>query len=582
MKYSFSFLFVCLLSFIIVFSCSNEEDDAPTPDAIVKKYTLAVTAGEGGTVSSSGGTYSQGTQVSITATPSSGFTFSQWSNGSTTNPITVTLNSNTNLSATFAAIINTYTLTVSAAEGGTVSTEGGTYDEGTEVTIIATPSEGYRFTGWEGNTSTEESLTITLNSDQTLQALFELIPIYTLTVTTSEGGTVSTEGGEYEEGTEVEITASAYYGYIFNGWEGSNSQEKSITISLNSNIALVANFSPINTTNINNDTEVFNYDINEDYTEQIVDFYPNAFFASDLSREVVNGINLALKKAADEFGKYGPVEYWVFGTDKQAALDLINKFCERREYLNQWTISDCLRRETDETLDYSMIAYQKIGENVILNNRPQGNAGHNGGFQWGIHRLSSSYPFSFDNLFEGIPPQDDIKTVLHEYFHVYQNASVFNLSREERNTRTKPDDAIWMMEGAAEYMANYTLFKLINNGTFDFEKSYGSLREKMRNKMNNGKIVKEENCPNSKLNGFTYQFCNKAGYELGSWGVAFLLNKVNDQNILLNTFYPNLKELGFEGAFNLAFGYSSEEFYEEFNAFLELPIEEQLEIIPDI
>ena len=133
----------------------------------------------------------------------------------------------------------------------------------------------------------------------------------------------------------------------------------------------------INTTDVTNDPEIFNYDIYADYTEQIVDFYPNAFFTSDLSENVVNGINLALKTAADEFGKYGPVEYWVFGTDKQASLDLINKFCERREDLNQWTLSDCLSRETDETLDYSMIAYQKIGENVILNNQPHGGAGHN-------------------------------------------------------------------------------------------------------------------------------------------------------------------------------------------------------------
>ena len=260
-----------------------------------------------------------------------------------------------------------YTLTVLAAEGGTVSTEGGTYDEGTEVTITATANEGYRFTGWEGSDSTNESLTVTLNSNQTYQALFELIPIYT--------------------------------------------------------------------TDINNDPDIFSYDTNIDYTEQIVDFYPNAFFTSDLSEKVVNGINLALKTAADAFGKYGPVEYWVFGSDKQAALDLINKFCERRVALNQWSLTDCLNRETDESLDYSMIAYQKIGENVIINNRPQGNAGHNGGFQWGIHRLSSSYPFSFDNLFEGIPPQNDFKTVLHEYFHVFQLANVFNLERDAKSPK---------------------------------------------------------------------------------------------------------------------------------------------------
>ena len=49
----------------------------------------------------------------------------------------------------------------------------------------------------------------------------------------------------------------------------------------------------INTTDVINDPEIFNYDVNKDYSEQIVEFYPNAFFASDLSENVVNGINLA-------------------------------------------------------------------------------------------------------------------------------------------------------------------------------------------------------------------------------------------------------------------------------------------------
>ena len=40
-------------------------------------------------------------------------------------------------------IVNSYTLTVTAGDGGSVSTEGGEYEEGTEVTITATPDEGY-------------------------------------------------------------------------------------------------------------------------------------------------------------------------------------------------------------------------------------------------------------------------------------------------------------------------------------------------------------------------------------------------------------------------------------------------------
>ena len=337
----------------------------------------------------------------------------------------------------------------------------------------------------------------------------------------------------------------------------------------------------INTTDVINDPEIFNYDVNKDYSEQIVEFYPNAFFASDLSENVVNGINLALKTAADQWGKYGPVEYWVFGADKQAALDLINKFCERREALNQWTMTDCLDRETDESLDYSMIAYQKTGAEVIATNQPRGNAGHNGGSEWGIHKLAHSYPFTFDNLFDDIPAQDDFKTVLHEYFHVVQLSHVYNLSHNDRVSRIMPNESIWMQEGGAEYMANFTLFKLINNGTLIFEKSYGSLSEKMQNKMDNAKRSLDNNCSGRKLEDFKYgDDCSNVGYDLGTWAVAYLIDKINNPNILLETFYPNLAEMDFESAFNLSFGYSTSEFYSEFESFLELPLEEQLKIIP--
>ena len=72
-------------------------------------------------------------------------------------------------------VVAQYTLTITASDGGSV-TDGGTFDDGTEVTITATPDEGYEFVGWEGSTATEENLTITLNSNQDYQALFELIP----------------------------------------------------------------------------------------------------------------------------------------------------------------------------------------------------------------------------------------------------------------------------------------------------------------------------------------------------------------------------------------------------------------------
>jgi M6 family metalloprotease-like protein len=65
-----------------------------------------------------------------------------------------------------------YTLEVTSGEGGTVSTEGGTYDEGTQITITATPAEGYEFVGWEGSNSNSNSLTVTLNGNTSVQAIF--------------------------------------------------------------------------------------------------------------------------------------------------------------------------------------------------------------------------------------------------------------------------------------------------------------------------------------------------------------------------------------------------------------------------
>ena len=162
------------LSLLLLLSCAKEDSHTPNtpPSDITKQYSLTVSAGDGGSVSTAGGTFSQGTQVSITATPNAGYSFSSWSNGSTANPLTVTLNSNTSVTANFEAIVNNYTLTVSAGEGGSVSSEGGEYEEGTEVTITATPDEGYKFIGWEGIDNNSDSISITINSDISLQANF--------------------------------------------------------------------------------------------------------------------------------------------------------------------------------------------------------------------------------------------------------------------------------------------------------------------------------------------------------------------------------------------------------------------------
>jgi hypothetical protein len=221
-----------------------------------------------------------------------------------------------------------YSLTVSAAEGGIVSTEGGTYEEGTEVSITATANEGYRFIGWEGNDITSESLTITLNSNQTLQALFELIPIYTLTLTTSEGGTVSSEGGEYQEGTEVEVTATPNEGYEFVGWEGSDETSSELTFSINSDLDLSPIFQIIQT------DESLYYSSGD-----IVPIEPIIFYDRELE---VNTIKLIV--AGDIGGQQAVPDIWVYKTAQVFKL-LMDKDAEGIDSDSQLNMIKTLKGE---------------------------------------------------------------------------------------------------------------------------------------------------------------------------------------------------------------------------------------------
>jgi len=83
--------------FLILLSCSKDSPvpDAPTPTPIVK-YTLSVTASEGGSVNNTGGTHNANSSVSITATADTGYEFTSWSGDAsgTDNPLTVSMNSN--------------------------------------------------------------------------------------------------------------------------------------------------------------------------------------------------------------------------------------------------------------------------------------------------------------------------------------------------------------------------------------------------------------------------------------------------------------------------------------------------------
>ena len=70
----------------------------------------------------------------------------------------------------------------------------------------------------------------------------EQTPQYTITISSTTGGAVSTPGGTYNSGAVVTVTATPEEGYRFTGWTGSNSLDPTLTITLSQNQSIVANF----------------------------------------------------------------------------------------------------------------------------------------------------------------------------------------------------------------------------------------------------------------------------------------------------------------------------------------------------
>lgn len=94
---------------------------------------------------------------------------------------------------------------------------------------------------------------------------------------------------------------------------------------------------------------------------------------------------------------------------------------------------------------------------------------------------------------------------------------------------------------------------------------------KMEWKLRNAIDNKTNLCPNIAFKDVDYEnHCGYLAYDLGSWAHAYLAHKYGP-DILLDTFYKNNEQLGWEGAFSLTYGMSSEEFYKEFDEFINWP-----------
>jgi len=153
-----------------------------TPPPVTHDLTMSATVG--GTTEPALGLheYDEGTAVVITALPDSDYRFVEWGeNGqplSSNNPHFVIMDSNHDVTAVFEEIVlppeqHSVTIVV-LGEGATVPAPGEhIVQDGEEFEIAANPSEGWRFDGWAGDISGNDSpARFTVSSNMSVIAVF--------------------------------------------------------------------------------------------------------------------------------------------------------------------------------------------------------------------------------------------------------------------------------------------------------------------------------------------------------------------------------------------------------------------------
>lgn len=94
-----------------------------------------------------------------------------------------------------------YTITVSIDPAGSGTVTGaGQYQEGEDVTVLATPGDGYKFTGWQedGQTvSTDAEYSFTATANRTLTAVFAVVSVSRLPEGYTEVEYIQSSGTQY-------------------------------------------------------------------------------------------------------------------------------------------------------------------------------------------------------------------------------------------------------------------------------------------------------------------------------------------------------------------------------------------------
>ena len=183
----------------------------------------------------------------VTAVPTEGYHFGQWSDGSTSNPRTDTnVTGPVNVTATFA--IDTYTITATTGSGGSITPVGSvSVNHGASQSFTITPSSGYHIVDVlvEGSSvGAVSSYTFTnVTANHTISASFA-INTYALAYTAGANGTLTGTASQSVShgGDGTPVTAVPNEGYHFVQWSDGSTANPRTDTNVTGPISVTATF----------------------------------------------------------------------------------------------------------------------------------------------------------------------------------------------------------------------------------------------------------------------------------------------------------------------------------------------------
>lgn len=226
----------------ITFQIDEAVGKPSTPKALnisVFQLTVTADASKGSVTGAEVGSYYRGTQVTVKANPVTGYEFAAWSDESTDNPRTITMNGNITLSAEFTPVTYSITYGLGGGELADGASNPDSYTiEDDDVTLNNPVRRGYTFLGWSGTGISDGTPKVTIEKgstgDRNYTAQWQE-DVYTISYNL-DGGQLAqgdTNPLEYTVNTETfTLKNPTKTGYTFAGWEGTGITVANATVTI--------------------------------------------------------------------------------------------------------------------------------------------------------------------------------------------------------------------------------------------------------------------------------------------------------------------------------------------------------------